>query len=308
MAENAKISEKREPEPTPLELANSWLDHRDLVVTKELESAETSLRFNENYKPKPPHRPGNIEYGSLDYSDWEAEDAEYNQWPEEQEQSISFWEGEMGKLEEELNTINESREEINDENVGLMNELAGKERERREKIEIKRKETGESERIAKEKSDGREMNGVSEAESVLKRIISIGANVSEDEKGKNSWELGRAWDDKHIYNKNNHQVDVTLNFSPEKGVAVRIDTFLEPVTPYEKRAKGQVDVGVKVSFTLKDGKIYNWDKGRPQRSYQWGYPELWGGTFGEDFEQSDLDNARKVLSELYSDLESLASK
>lgn len=304
-----KKAETKQAEPTPLELANSWLDFRESAVQKEIAANETSRHHTENYKMKHPGaRPSWIESGGMDESDYEMELAEYNQWPDEQEDTLNYLDNKFRKLDSELITIDEYRDRLEDNDLPLIEELAEKEKGRREKIEIKQKRAEEFERVRTLKREGTEMNGVSEAESVLQKIIKLGSETAENEKGKSGWELRRAWDDKQIYDKNNCQVEVTLEFSDDIGVAVRINTFLEPITPFAKRIKNQVDNGIALDFTLKEGKIYNWDKGRVKRSYQYGYPESQHFSAGESFEQTDFDNARKVLSELYSGLESLTSR
>lgn len=310
MTEQTQV--EREKQSTPFELADSWLSYRATVVQKEIDETQASRSFTENYEMKPlGPRPSWVEPGGLDASDWDIAEGEYNQWPEEKEEELDYLDGELRRLEGEYATIRNYRGRIGEGDTILIEELAGYEKERREKLEKRKQEIEEMERIYAEKKAGKEMDGVLETESVLRKLIDLvqSGSVPEDKPGNNGWELARKWNNNmHDYIKNHFQIEFRLKFAEATGVHVEIKTYPGPILPYEKREKGRVDIGESIDFTLKEGKIYDWNKTKAERSYQWGYPDRRRGPSDELFDQSDFDSARNVISELYSDLESLSSK
>jgi hypothetical protein len=302
---------KQELESTPSELANSWLSYRASEVNKEMDRTEQSLKFEKSYQMESPGaRPSNIEPGSMDASDWDSAEAEYNQSPDEQVKTINHLGDELQRLEGELGTITIYRGRVKEGDAELIEELSGYEKERREKLEKEKQETERMEKDYVERKAGKEMNGVPETEAVLKKLISLveTGSIPEDKPGKNGWELTRKWNNKmHDYIKNDFQIELRLKFADATGVHVDMTTYPGPILPVEKREKGRMDIGESVDFRLGDGKIYDWNKCKMVRSFQYGYPNRSSISSDESFTQSDLDSARNVISELYSDIESLSS-
>jgi len=271
-----------------------------------------SRKFEENYEMKPRHfRPSFIEPGSIDASDWDIAGGEFNQQEEEKEEKLNYLDGEIERFNEELNTIHRYKYHIDNGDRKLIKELAGYEQERREKIEKQRQEVEKMKKIFAEKKAGKEMDGVQETELVIQKLIDLvhSGGITENKPGENGWELERKWNKRYDYNKNDSQIELKIIFPETLGVRVEIATYSGPILPYEKREEGRIDIGELVGFTLKEGKIYDWNKSEVKRSFQWGYPDYSSSVepFGQ-FEQSDFDNTRNVVSELYSDLNSLSSK
>ena len=70
--------EGREKEPTPQELAQSWLSSKQEQVEKSIQAAQQGLRFNEIYEPRILTERG--EPGSMDASDYTVASLEVNEW------------------------------------------------------------------------------------------------------------------------------------------------------------------------------------------------------------------------------------
>jgi len=120
---------------SPKELASSWLDVQTKLLDGKVKSAETSLRFYETYQPKPASRPSNVEPGSMDASDWDIAEAEFDNWPEEQNEMIELYEGERDDLNRQLEDLGDEKGGVKDGNQELIEKYSQLEKARREKEE-----------------------------------------------------------------------------------------------------------------------------------------------------------------------------
>src|SRR5579859_5920102 len=91
---------------TPADLARSWLGHRGAEVQRKIASTKSSLQFNRTYEPKTPGpTPSYVEPGSMDATDWQNTQLEYDQWPQERDESIELEEDRLEQLNNEMGTI-----------------------------------------------------------------------------------------------------------------------------------------------------------------------------------------------------------
>jgi len=298
-------------ESTPQELANGWLSHRETEVQKELDEIKFSRKLTLSHDSRhSASRPSYVEAGSTDASDWDLVEGEEAQWPEERDEKLEYLSGEQQRLDDELTTIEDYRERVEDGDLSLITELSEKEKIRLEELQKQREKREKMEQVFAEKRAGKEMVGTQETGAVLQKLVDLvkSNDIPENKPSENGWELARNFGDVHIYDKNDSQIEFRLSLTQNDGFKIDITTFPGPILPYEKREKGRVDVGHSTSFSLRENKIYNWNKCKAERSYKYGYPDRHLiGSEQEEFDKSDFDSARNVISELYSDMEVLAS-
>lgn len=167
---------RKELEPrSDLELANSWLKRETEETSKRLRGAESSERFYTTYKPKPPGpRPSWVESGSMDASDWDMEEAEYHQWPEEQEEMLGHLRDEVEVLMDTSSYLLEYRSRVEAGDPHTIAELAARERARLATLEKEKKR-----RI--EWQQGVKLEGVEEVSVQLQKL----EQMKPDPKGTN---------------------------------------------------------------------------------------------------------------------------
>jgi len=125
-------------EATPQELAESWLNFRIGQVRRKVIDKKRSIEFNRSYKPSLPSTPGEGP-GSMDYSDYEVSQLETEQWDYERDDLIDELEGDLYRLDDELEGIHAQTKKVTEGDTELINYLAAKEKERRAEIEEKRR-------------------------------------------------------------------------------------------------------------------------------------------------------------------------
>lgn len=128
--------EPQASEPTPRELADSWLNFREGKLTTEYDHASSSLRFHQGYKPTPiGPKPSWIESGGMDESDWETERLSSAQYEDEQEEIIDELELRIDDLGHDLDELADNKKLVEGGDEQVIKELANLEKERRAKIE-----------------------------------------------------------------------------------------------------------------------------------------------------------------------------
>lgn len=128
--------ESQVPEPTPRELASSWLDYRGGKLRTEYDHATSSLSFHRGYKPTPiGSKPSWIEPGGMDEADWETERLSSAQYKDEQEEIIDELELRIDDLGHDLDELEDNKKLVEGGDEQVIKELAGLEKERRAKIE-----------------------------------------------------------------------------------------------------------------------------------------------------------------------------
>lgn len=305
-----------EREPTPAELANSWLDYRNAEVRKELAQTNDSIKFTRTYQPEAPIRPSYVEPGSMDASDWNVAELEYAQWDDEREEELERLDDKVDGLHDQLSAISDHRQAVAEgTNKTLIATLAAKEIERREKIAEVERQAEERRRIEEELSKGREVEGAVELEKELVTVASVsrGGTVKQYQRGPAGWQVGwRAPKDNmnprdlFDFDKDNHTVMVRVYSDEGNGMSVEIDDFTHP-EPADTPRKYQVDYGNSYWLTVKDGKVYNWGRGRMERAYQYGYPDYHRSrSETEVFGQREFSEVKSIVDELATDLTALS--
>ena len=314
--EPVQTSSSAEQQPTPLELANGWLDFRNLEVNRKIGQTQRSINFNTTYEPKAPIRPSYIERGSTDASDWNVAEHEYNQWEHDRDDELERLNDKVDSLYDELSTIDGYRQQVAEGDASSIQTFSEKEATRRAKIAEEERKTTEKKRLQEERAAGKEMDGVTEVESQLRQVTNTvrDKRVETYQKGQNGWQVG--WHnlkdkynsrDLFDYDKDGHKVQVRVYSDEGDGFSVQIDDFRNPEQP-EKPTKYPTDYGDSMWFTIKEDKVYHWGKGKMERSYQWGYPDYRRLHSDQPFEQADFDRAHNLLNELTTDIASLSQK
>jgi len=153
MSESSETPEPVEqPQPTPVELAKSWLDFRKTEVSKDIENSEHSLKHTKTFQPTRPGPHPGPEAGGMDIEDWRVADIEYRNWPEEREEAIDYLEDKLDRLERERDDIWSDGVSIDDGDEELVEKFAALERERREKLRVRKERSEKAKRIVEEAS------------------------------------------------------------------------------------------------------------------------------------------------------------
>lgn len=307
-----------EQQPTSLDLANSWLDYRITEVHHKIDRTKSSIHFTSTYEPKISARPSYVEPGSMDASDWNVAEGEYNQWPQEQEEELEHLNSRMDDLEDELGTISGYREQVVQGDTALVKIFSEKEAARRAEIAEKERVMAERKRLEEEKVQGKEMEGVVEVEAQLRQVIELAQakQLPQYKKGEKEWQFGwhnlkDQWNSRDLFDfdRGDHEVMMRIRSDEGEGISVHIDDFRNPQpSPEGQKYKYPADVGESMQFTVKEGKVYQWSKGQTERSWRWGYPEYQGKSSETSFEQTDFNHTREFLGELASDMKALVSQ
>lgn len=178
--------EQRAPSPesgeqeSPADMAKAWFNRELEHINQELDSYEHTYNFSQTYEPSHPGPPPAEGPGSLDYSDWEKELLEYQQWPEEQAEILESFPDRIFDLEEQAHRVKVQLDKVAKGNTDLINFYATAERQRRE--------------IAKERK-GMKFDGSKEAYEQLTDLFKLAGfeNTSytgyrlSGKKGPNGW-------------------------------------------------------------------------------------------------------------------------
>jgi hypothetical protein len=306
-----------EPIPTdeklsPEKLANDYLNLRESQVEVSLKEAVESEEWNRNYTPKAPGpRPSYIESGSLDASDWDIAQGEYDQWEEQQKSDLESLEDRKGELYSELSEIRILRDGVLEGDKEIINKLATKEKERLAEIEEKRRKEDIAQAIFKEKEEGKVLEGVP---YLLNRLHELDqksrlGEIPENKTGPNGWKQHRYYEinSKQLYSKDKGLIDVEIILDPKGMIKVEIDTFPNPIRENKDMGLNPRDTGSCVSFSLKDDRVHNWYKKVAVRTYTYGPETHYEQDPNKDsFGQSDLNLVGSVLEELVSDMNAVS--
>ncbi len=200
---------KPKPEPTESEiairdeygklstqdLARSWLEYSGAKLAEKIRDAQRTL--DSAIKQRPPKPPGPtpswVEPGSMDASDWENERLAYDQWPEDHEEYIEYWENEVLKLNDELEGIRSDIELVNTGSSALIDRYAMLEIERIVRAdESRRRRESQDEEFKREDEQSKgekEMDGASDVENDLKQIANLLREgvIPRSKKGTRGW-------------------------------------------------------------------------------------------------------------------------
>lgn len=308
-------------EPTPIEekissekLANDYLSFRDSQIKENLQKVKESDDWTRNYSPKSPGpRPSYVEPGSMDASDWDLAQGEYDQLEEQREGDLNDNEIRKQELYSEMDEIGILREQVLYGDKRIIDELANKERERLADIEDKKRKEEMRQAIFEKKKEGVVLEGVHYLLNQLNNLDEKNrlGEIPNNKTGPNGWVLERYWNDinRHVYSKDKGLFEVDISTKPVGGsVKVRIDSFSNPLQEYEDGKSRSMDTGSRVEFSLKGDRVHNWYNGFIERTYNWGYPETESKQNPEEdnFDQTDLNLAGGVLEELISDMNSIS--
>lgn len=290
------IPESGEQE-TPRDLAKVWLERHLVRINNEVEALENGYEFARDYEPTHPgHSPAEGP-GSLDYSDWENEVIEYNQWPEEQIEILDSYPERIMDLQARADEVKAELDAVVTGDPELTNLYALLEQERRT--------------IAKERS-GMEYEGSKEIHDQLMEIFQLAGFDSEyrgykslGKKGSNGWRVADQTTiggySQHLYfnhksgSGGGYSSQIRLSkggsWEPEqRAVSVSFsDKVKKPNTPY---GGGEAVGGM--FFLIKDG-VVSLQSVRDNESQE------------RRFTQKDLDRFKDVLKVLYTDLKEINS-
>lgn len=303
-----------ERELTQQELALSWLEYRESEVWKAQAKAEEDLKFALTYKPTRPGPRPDAEAGGSDHTDWMIANAEYREWPQRQQEEIRELEDIIDfRTYAELNYIGYEQDQIKegaDEAAILIEEYSELERQRRQK-EAARKQEEEAWDATK---TGKEMDGAHNVENQLKEIVGMARleRVPRHKEGNNGWRFihhtaKEEGDNREWFNFHRHspygQITIVSGF--DDGLRVEVVDFSNP---QKTEQKPKSDFGDSMSFTVKDGKVFEYQRGKQERSYEYGYATYIGSKRSPVFEQEDMDKVRKLTTSLSSDMQLAAQQ
>ena len=293
----------REKEPTPQELAQSWLSSKQEQVEKSIQTTQQGLRFNETYEPKIPTEKG--EPGSMDASDYTVASLEVDEWLQGgREGALAQDEIRLAELHREAEELAEMKTRIEQGDASLIELFATHERERRQRIT-------EAEALKKER-EGKEFEGAEKVSAQIKEVWDLvkSGKILAGKEMSGEWKLSHDFGDQvQFYYKDGK--------GPMGGYAVFIS-----LTPkgdefhvwYENVENVQTDPAKKrkydeattsetgLFFNIKDNVVsaQSVTETRPQR--MWGYVEVSNNATSIRFEQSHLDEFRAKLETLVVDI------
>lgn len=293
----------REKEPTPQELAQSWLSSKQEQVEKSIKGAQQGLRFNETYEPKIPTERG--EPGSMDASDYTVASLEVDEWMHGgREDAIAQDEIRLAELHREADELAEMKTKIEQGDTKLIELFAAHERERRQQVIA-------SEALKKER-EGKEFEGAEKVSAQIKEVWDLvkSGKILAGKEMSGEWKLSHDFGDQvQFYYKDDKGVmggyAVFISLSP------RGDEFhvwyenLENVQtdPAKKGKWGEATTsGTGLFFDIKDNVVSGQSVTRTRPQRMWGYREVENSSTGTRFEQSHLDEFRAKLETLVADI------
>lgn len=293
----------REKEPTPQELAQSWLSSKQAEVEKSIQMAQQGLRFNETYQPKFPTERG--EPGSMDEADYNVASLEVDEWLHGgREDAIAQDEIRLVELQREAEELAEMKTRIEQGDAGLIEVFAAHERERRQQVAA-------AEALTKER-EGKEFEGVEKVSAQIKEVWDLvkSGKILAGKEMSGEWKLSHDFGDQvQFYYKDDKGVmggyAVFISLSPRgDGFHVWYENLENVQTDPAKKGKWSeaTTSGTGLFFDVKDNVVsaQSVTKTRPQR--MWGYREVENNATGTRFEQSHLDEFRAKLESLVADI------
>lgn len=162
--QNTENQEGREM--SDAELAQAYLTREIEEANKRLADIEHQSKFYRTYKPTPPGPRPHPDDGGMDHSDWEVAQGEYEQWPEEREETLEHLATEQETLygkSADLQDLGVKAERGDANTIAL---LAGRERARKEAV-------AEQERITRAQKEGVALDGIDEVISQIQELRQV---------------------------------------------------------------------------------------------------------------------------------------
>lgn len=295
--------EGREKEPTPQELAQSWLNSKQEQVEKSIQAAQQGLRFNETYEPKIPTERG--EPGSMDASDYTVASLEVDEWMHGgREDAMAQDEIRLAELHREAEELSEMKTGIEQGDTKLIELFAAHERERRQKV-------AETEALKKER-EGKEFEGAEKVSAQIKEVWDLvkSGKIPAGKEMSGEWKLSHDFGDQvQFYYKDEKGpmggYAVFISLSP-KGDEFHV--WYENVEnvqtdPAKKRKWDEATTsGTGLFFDIKDKVVSSQSVTRTHPQRMFGYFEVSNNATGIRFEQSHLDEVRSKLDALVTDI------
>ncbi len=308
-SKDIKFEADKETEPTPQELATSFLRQRLLGIQRDIDSTRRSIKFDETYKPESPSAEMRGEPGSTEYTDYKVAALEAAQWPQEREAAIEDGSMRLRELERSMEEVRRLTEGVKGGDDSLISQFSVQEKDRRSKI-------SERERIKKEQS-GMEFEGAKETFEQMNELLGLvkTGNITTKMEGPGEWKLARdLGDQQQFYLKDgNGPMDgyatfISLREKEDGGFHIWFEDIEGVKTDPEKKGKFDeaVNKGVGLSFDLKDNIVSNQSVTETHPSRQWGYFEVQNDVSGERFDQNHFDEFKKRFDALVADMKELS--
>jgi len=295
--------EGREKEPTPQELAQSWLSSKQEQVEKSIQAAQQGLRFNKTYEPKIPTERG--EPGSMDASDYTVASLEVDEWLQGgREEALARDEIRLAELHRETEELAEMKTRIEQGDTSLIELFAAHERERRQRV-------AETEALKKER-EGKEFEGAEKVSAQIKEVWDLvkSGKIPVRKEMRGEWKLSHDFGDQvqFYYKDGKGPMDgyaVFISLSP-KGDEFHV--WYENVEnvqtdPAKKGKWGEATTsGTGLFFNIKENVVSAQSVTSPRPQRMFGYVEVENNATGARFEQSHLDEFRAKLEALVADI------
>lgn len=309
-------------EMSPKDLARGWVEYNSAKLLKTLDDAEKSLDYEKRLKqPKPPGpRPAGLEPGGLDASDWNNAQLEYNQWDDDHQGSIDYWENRVQELYDEQEGLRSDLELVNQGNTSLIRRYSSLEIDRRVKAEKDRvnRETSDAEwqRQAEDAKSEKEMDGAADVENDMKQIRNLLKEgvIPRSEKGPKGWMVSSDGLIFGFYNGSelsertpSVRIDAGISSDNIVSIVVRDWRDAQPVEKHPFNRYGEARKGKFYSVRIKDGKASYYRAGEViDSSHEFPSEEILATRDG--FGQAQMYALRDIIEEAAEDLKDLGSQ